>query len=144
MACPSEAWFLLYHMDGLVHITPGIHGTRKLGSWDLHRCHDPSFTLTRTTYLSIIVNPAHPCMETIFPDGCDLFQQHSALLPQSTNGLVMVWGNNEFQVLTWTSNSPRSQSNWASVGCAGSSKTPQQLSGHKDSANILVPQQSSY
>ncbi|KAK3529548.1 hypothetical protein QTP70_031966 [Hemibagrus guttatus] len=35
-------------------------------------------TLIRTTYLSNVADHVHPFMETVFPDGCGLFQQDSA------------------------------------------------------------------
>ncbi|KAK3508781.1 hypothetical protein QTP70_006023 [Hemibagrus guttatus] len=35
-------------------------------------------TLTCTTYLSIVADHVHPFMETVFPDGCGLFQQDNA------------------------------------------------------------------
>lgn len=31
-------------------------------------------TLTRTTYLSIVTDHVPPFIETVFPDGCSLFQ----------------------------------------------------------------------
>ncbi|KAK3513688.1 hypothetical protein QTP70_028775 [Hemibagrus guttatus] len=75
------------------------------------------FTLARTTYLSIAADHVHPFMETVFPDGCGLFQQDNA----------------------------KSQFNRASVRCAGQTSPihggpTSQLKGLKgSSANILVP-----
>ncbi|KAK3564655.1 hypothetical protein QTP86_024529, partial [Hemibagrus guttatus] len=76
-------------------------------------------TLTRTTYLSIVADHVHTFMETVFPDG--LFQQDNAPCTKS-------------------------QSNRASVGCAGQTSLihggpTSQLRGLvKGSAdNILVP-----
>ncbi|KAK3510356.1 hypothetical protein QTP70_004933 [Hemibagrus guttatus] len=46
-------------------------------------------------------------METVFPDGCDLFQQDNAQCHKAKT--VQEWfdeHNNEFEVLTWPPNSP--------------------------------------
>ncbi|KAK3564923.1 hypothetical protein QTP86_031044 [Hemibagrus guttatus] len=58
-------------------------------------------TLTRTTYLSIVTDHVHPLMETVFPDGCGLFQQDNA--PCHKVKMVQEWfdEHNEFEVLTW-------------------------------------------
>lgn len=59
-------------------------------------------TLTHTTYLSIVANHVHLFMEKIFPDSCGLVQQDNA--PK----MLQEWfeeRNNEFEVLTWPSNS---------------------------------------
>ena len=53
------------------------------------------FTLTHTTYLSIVEDHVHPFMEMVFPDGCGLFQQDNA--PCNKAKLVQEW----FDVLTW-------------------------------------------
>ncbi|KAK3569465.1 hypothetical protein QTP86_031433 [Hemibagrus guttatus] len=74
-------------------------------------------TFTRITYLSIVADYVHTFIETLFPDGCGLFQQDNAL----------------------------SQSNQASLGCAGQMTLihggpTSQLTGLEGSAaNILVP-----
>ncbi|KAK3519523.1 hypothetical protein QTP70_033853, partial [Hemibagrus guttatus] len=49
----------------------------------------------------------HPFMETVFPDGCGLFQQDNA--PCHKAKIIQEWfdeHNNEFDVLTWPPNSP--------------------------------------
>ncbi|KAK3570978.1 hypothetical protein QTP86_031835, partial [Hemibagrus guttatus] len=63
--------------------------------------------LTRTTYLSNVADHVHPFMETVFPDGCGLFQQDNA--PCHEAKMVQEWfdeHNNEFEVLAWPPNSP--------------------------------------
>ncbi|KAK3535325.1 hypothetical protein QTP70_007940 [Hemibagrus guttatus] len=58
-------------------------------------------TLTRSTYLSIAADHVHPFMETLFPDGCGLFQQDNA--PCHKAEMVQEWfddHNNQFEVLT--------------------------------------------
>ncbi|KAK3515693.1 hypothetical protein QTP70_028532 [Hemibagrus guttatus] len=103
-------------------------------------------TLTCTTYLSTAADHVHPFMETVFPDGCGLFQQDNA--PCHKAKMVQEWfdeHNNEFEVLTWPPNFPRSQSNRASVGCAGQTRpihggpTSQLRELKGSAANILVP-----
>ncbi|KAK3556264.1 hypothetical protein QTP70_007073 [Hemibagrus guttatus] len=64
-------------------------------------------TLTRTTYISIVADHVHPFMDTVFPECCDLFQQDNA--PYHKAKVAQEWfdeHNNEFEVLTWPSNSP--------------------------------------
>ncbi|KAK3528924.1 hypothetical protein QTP70_012853 [Hemibagrus guttatus] len=71
-------------------------------------------TLPRITYLSIVADHVHPFMETVFPDGCGLFQQDNARCHKAK--MVQEWfdkHNNEFEDF------PRSQSNRASVRCVG-------------------------
>ncbi|KAK3549192.1 hypothetical protein QTP70_034192, partial [Hemibagrus guttatus] len=75
---------------------------------------------TRTTYLSIGADHLHPFMETVFPDGCGLFQQDNVLCHKGK--MVQEWfdeHNNEFVVLTWPPDFSRSQFNRVSVGSAG-------------------------
>ena len=58
-------------------------------------------------YLSIFAEHVHPFMETVFPDGCGLFQQDNAPFHKAKK--VQEWfeeHNNEFEVLTWPPNSP--------------------------------------
>ncbi|KAK3530022.1 hypothetical protein QTP86_009926 [Hemibagrus guttatus] len=58
-------------------------------------------TVTRSTYLSIVADRVHPFMETLFPDGCGLFQQDNA--PCYKAEMVQEWfddHNNQFEVLT--------------------------------------------
>ncbi len=97
-------------------------------------------TLTRTTYLSIIADHGHPFMETVFSGGCGLFQQDN--VPCNKAKMVQEWfqeHNNEF------SKFPRTQSNWASVGCAEQTSPihggpTSQFTGPKGSAaKILEP-----
>ena len=84
--------------------------------------------------------PCTPFMETVFPDGCGLFQQDN--VPCHKAG--MVWGAQQ-QGVDLASKFPRSQSNRASVGCAGQTSPihgapTSQLTGLKGSAtNTLVP-----
>ncbi|KAK3525669.1 hypothetical protein QTP70_004315 [Hemibagrus guttatus] len=64
-------------------------------------------TLTRITYLSIVAVHVHTLMETVFPDGCGLFQQDNAQCHKAK--MVQEWfdkQNNQFEVLTWPPNSP--------------------------------------
>ena len=49
-------------------------------------------TLTCTTYLSIAADHVHSFMETVFPDGCGLFQQDNAPCKKSKNVSGMVCG----------------------------------------------------
>ncbi len=61
-------------------------------------------TLTRTTYLKIVV---HPFMATVIPDGSGLFQQDN--VPCHTAKIVQEWFEEhykELKVLTWPPNSP--------------------------------------
>ncbi|KAK3537400.1 hypothetical protein QTP70_008852 [Hemibagrus guttatus] len=63
-------------------------------------------TLTRTTYLSIVADYVYPFMETVFPDGCGLFQQDNASCHKTK--MVQEWfdeHNNEFEMSTFPSNS---------------------------------------
>ncbi|KAK3548209.1 hypothetical protein QTP70_005161 [Hemibagrus guttatus] len=55
-------------------------------------------TVTRSTYLSIAVDHVHSFMETLFPDGCGLFQQDNA--PCHKAEMV------QFEVLSPPPNSP--------------------------------------
>ena len=62
--------------------------------------------LTWTTYLSIVADHIHPFMETVFPDGCGLFQQDNA--PCHKEKIIQEWceeHNYEFEVLIWSPNS---------------------------------------
>ncbi|KAK3555028.1 hypothetical protein QTP86_005693 [Hemibagrus guttatus] len=64
-------------------------------------------TVTRSTYLSIAADHVHSFMETLFPDGCGLFQQDNA--PCHKAEMVQEWfddHNNQFEVLTPPPNSP--------------------------------------
>lgn len=67
-------------------VLPQEHMTPANLGYDV--CVD--ITLTCTTYLGIIIKPAHRRMETIFPDDCVILLQHIELLPPKRNGLVMV------------------------------------------------------
>ena len=98
VAWSDESRFLLHHVDGqvCVHHLPGEHmapgctmGRRQAGGgsvmlwamfcWEtLGPAIHVDVTLTRTTYLSIVADHVHPFMETVFPDGCGLFQQDNA------------------------------------------------------------------
>ncbi|KAK3572207.1 hypothetical protein QTP86_026064 [Hemibagrus guttatus] len=63
--------------------------------------------VTRSTYLSIVADHVHPFMETLFPDGCGLFQQDNA--PCHKAEMVQEWfddHNNQFEVLTPPPHSP--------------------------------------
>ncbi|KAK3536019.1 hypothetical protein QTP70_025289, partial [Hemibagrus guttatus] len=84
-------------------------------------------------------------METLFPDGCGLFQQDNA--PCHKAEMVQEWFddlNNQFEVLTPPPNSPDLKSNPASVGCAGQTSpihggpTSQLTRLEGSAANILV------
>ena len=78
-------------------------------------------TMTHTTYLSIVADHVHPFMETVFPDGCGLFQQDNK--PCHKAKMVQEWfeeHSNKFEVLA--SKFPRSQSNRASVGSVGQTR----------------------
>jgi len=98
VAWSDESCFLLHHVDGRVcvrrlpgeHTAPGCTmGRRQAGGgsvmlwamffWEtLGTAIHVDVTLTRTTYLSIVVDRVHPFMETVFPGGCGLFQQDNA------------------------------------------------------------------
>ncbi|KAK3509169.1 hypothetical protein QTP70_020280 [Hemibagrus guttatus] len=71
-------------------------------------------TLTCTTYLSTVADHVHSFMETVFPDGCGLFQQDNA--PCHKAKTVQEWFDEHNNL---ASKFPRFQSNRASVGCAG-------------------------
>ncbi|KAK3510151.1 hypothetical protein QTP70_026736 [Hemibagrus guttatus] len=60
----------------------------------------------RTTYLSIVTDHLHPFMETVFPDGCGLFQQNNTPCHKAKMGQEWFDEHNEFEVLTWPPNSP--------------------------------------
>ncbi|KAK3561744.1 hypothetical protein QTP86_012991 [Hemibagrus guttatus] len=117
----DESCFLLNHVDGRVcglpgeHIAPGCTmGRRRVGGgsvllwamfcWEtLGPAVHVDVTLTRSTYLSIVADHVHPFMETLFPDGCGLFQQDKKA------EMVQEWfdeHNNQFEVLTPPPNSP--------------------------------------
>ncbi|KAK3570501.1 hypothetical protein QTP86_020077, partial [Hemibagrus guttatus] len=56
-------------------------------------------TLARTTYLSNVADHVHPFMETVFPDGCGLFQQDNAQCHKAK--MVQEWfdeHDNKFEV----------------------------------------------
>ena len=64
-------------------------------------------TMTHTTYLSIVADHVHPLMETVFPDGCGLFQQDNK--PCHKAKMVQEWfeeHSNKFEVLSCPPNSP--------------------------------------
>ena len=94
-------------------------------------------TLICTTYLNIVADQVHPFMATVFPHGSELFQQDNA--PLHFSGMVWVTSQRVLGVAL-ASKFPRSQANWASVGCAGKASPTSQLTGLKGSAaNVLVP-----
>ncbi|KAK3568332.1 hypothetical protein QTP86_004231 [Hemibagrus guttatus] len=123
----DESRFPLRHVDGRVHVRllPGEHmapgctmGRRRAGGgsvllWSMF-CWETlgpavhvAVTVTRSTYLSIVADHVHPFMETLFPDGCVLFQQDNA--PCHKAEMVQEWfdeHNNQFEVLTLPPNSP--------------------------------------
>ncbi|KAK3538082.1 hypothetical protein QTP70_028642 [Hemibagrus guttatus] len=127
VAWSDELRFLLHHVDGRVHVRllPGEHmapgctmGRRQDGGgsvllWSMF-CWETlgpavhvDVILTRSTYLSIAADHVHPFMETLFPDGCGLFQQDNALCHKAE--MVQEWfddHNNQFEVLTPPPNSP--------------------------------------
>ncbi|KAK3518122.1 hypothetical protein QTP70_033217 [Hemibagrus guttatus] len=90
--------FILYHVDGQVHVlrfpgehtAPGCTMRRRQASggsvmlwamfcWEnLGSAIHVDVTLTHTTYLSNVADHVHPFMEMVFPDGCGLFQQDNA------------------------------------------------------------------
>ena len=123
VAWTDESRFLLNHMDGLMcaSLTWGKHGTRMhyekkacqrrqcdaLGNvllGNLGCCH-PCGCYFDTYHL-----PKHCCrpfMGTVFHDGCGLFQHDNALCHKAK--MVQEWfgeHNNNFEALTWLSNSP--------------------------------------
>uniref|UniRef100_A0AAY5KZE1 Tc1-like transposase DDE domain-containing protein n=1 Tax=Esox lucius TaxID=8010 RepID=A0AAY5KZE1_ESOLU len=127
MARSDESRFLLHHVEGRVrvrslsrgHMGPGCTmGSRQAsrGSvmlwamfcWEtLGPAIHVDVTLTRTTYLSIVVDHVHPFKATIFPVGIGLFKQDNE--PCHKAKMVQEWfdeHNNEFKVLTWPPNSP--------------------------------------
>ena len=99
VAQSDESYFLLHHVDGQMHVhrLPGEHmapgctmGRRQAGRggvmiwamffWEnLGPAIHVDVTLTRTIYLSIVADHVHPFIETVFLDGCDLFQQDTQL-----------------------------------------------------------------
>ncbi|KAK3560711.1 hypothetical protein QTP86_014737, partial [Hemibagrus guttatus] len=127
VAWSDESCFLLHHVDVRVrvrllpeeHMAPGCTmGRRRAGGgsvllWSMF-CWETlgpavhvDVTVTRSTYLSIVADHVHPFMETLFPDGCVLFQQDNA--PCHKAEMVQEWfdeHNNQFEVLTPPPNSP--------------------------------------
>ena len=120
VAWTDESRFLLHHMDGRVHVhhlagenmAPGCTMGRRQASggrvmlwamfcWEtLGPAIHVDATLTDNTYQSFGADHVHSFMETVFPDGCGLFQQ-------SKNW--QEWfeeHNKEFEVMTWPPNSP--------------------------------------
>ncbi|KAK3553900.1 hypothetical protein QTP70_012922 [Hemibagrus guttatus] len=90
------SWWSQYHALGNVLLG-------NLGSCHIH----VDVTLTRTTYLSIVADHVHTFMETVFPDGCGLFQRDNA--PCHKAKMLQEWfdeHNNEFEELTPPPNSP--------------------------------------
>ncbi|KAK3560338.1 hypothetical protein QTP86_006422 [Hemibagrus guttatus] len=165
-AWSDESCFLLHHVDGRVHVRllPGEHmapgctmGRRRAGGgsvllwamfcWEtLGPAVHVDVTLTRSTYLSIVADHVHPFMETLFPDGCVLFQQDNA--PCHKAEMVQEWfddHNNQFEVLTPPPNSPDLnpiQHLWDVLDkqVRSMETPPYNLQGPKGSAaNILVP-----
>ncbi|KAL1256382.1 hypothetical protein QQF64_011927, partial [Cirrhinus molitorella] len=64
-------------------------------------------TLSRTTSTTVLATFIEPFTETVLPGGCGLFQHDKA--PCHKAKMVQGWfkeHNNEFEVLTWPSNSP--------------------------------------
>ncbi|KAK3516948.1 hypothetical protein QTP70_028239, partial [Hemibagrus guttatus] len=127
VAWSDETCFLFHHMDGrvCVHRLPGEHmapgctmGRRQAGGgsvmlwamfcWEtLGPADHVDVTLTCTTYLCIVVEHVYPFMETVFPDGCGVFQQDNVACPKAK--IIQEWFdecNNQFEVLTWPPNSP--------------------------------------
>ena len=156
-------WWIMFsftsHGWSCVSLTWGTHGTRvhywKKASWRrqcdalgnvmLGSAIHVDVSLTRTTYLSIIAHHVHPFMDSVFPDGCGLFQQDN--VPCHKAKIAQDWfeeHKNEVLV-NLTSKFPRSQSNWASVRCAWQTSQIHggptfQLTGLIGSAaNFLVP-----
>ena len=107
VARSDESGFLLRQTEGCVHMrrlsrdhrAPRCTMGRRQARWrqcdalgnvllgNFGSCHQVDNTLTHTTYLSIVTNHVLPFMETVFPDGCGLFQQdyascHKAMLVQ--------------------------------------------------------------
>ncbi|KAK3525149.1 hypothetical protein QTP86_019533, partial [Hemibagrus guttatus] len=122
VAWSDESHFLLHHVDGRVRVRllPGKHmvpgctmGRRRAGRgsvmlwamfcWEiLGPAVHVDVTVTRSTDLSIAADHVHLFMETLFPDGCGLFQQDNVACHKSK--LVQEWfddHNNQFEVLTW-------------------------------------------
>ena len=115
--------------------------------WCFGQCFDgrPWAQSSMWMLLRHVADQVIPFMETVFPDGCGLFQLdkapcHKAKMVQE----CFEEHNNKFEVLPWPQNSPRSQFNWASVGSAGQTipihgSLSLQLTGLKRSAaNVLV------
>ncbi|KAK3513336.1 hypothetical protein QTP70_012369 [Hemibagrus guttatus] len=118
---------LVHHVDGrvCVRLLPGEHmppgctmGRRRAGGdsvllwsmfyWEtLGPAVHVDVNVTRSTYLSIVADHVHPFMETLFPDGCGLFQQDNA--PCHKAEMLQEWfddHNNQFEELTPPPNSP--------------------------------------
>ncbi|KAK3558608.1 hypothetical protein QTP86_021665 [Hemibagrus guttatus] len=127
VAWSDESRFLLHHVDGRMcvpllpgeHLAPGcIMGRRRAGGgsvllrsmfrWEtLGPAVHVDVTVTRSNYLNIVTDHVHPFMETLFPDGCGLFQQDNA--PCHKAEMLQEWfdeHNNRFEVLTPPPNSP--------------------------------------
>ncbi|KAK3532871.1 hypothetical protein QTP70_001156 [Hemibagrus guttatus] len=124
VAWTDESRFLLHHVV-CVRLLPGEHmapgrtmGRSRAGGgsvllWSMF-CWETlgptvhvDVTVTRSTYLSIAADHVHPFMETLFPDGCGLFQQDNA--PCHKAEMVQEGfddHNTQFEVLTWPPNSP--------------------------------------
>ncbi|KAK3533242.1 hypothetical protein QTP70_013655 [Hemibagrus guttatus] len=127
VAWSDESRFLLHHVDVqvCVRLLPGEHmapgctmGRRRAGGgsvllwsvfcWEtLGPAVHVDVTVTRSIYLSIVADHVHPFMETLFPDGCVLFQKDNASCHKAK--MVQEWfddHNNQFVVLTPPPNSP--------------------------------------
>ncbi|KAK3535233.1 hypothetical protein QTP70_005025 [Hemibagrus guttatus] len=161
----DESHFLLHHVDCQVHVRhlPGEHmapgctmGSRRASGgsvmlWSMF-CWETlgpaihvDVTLTRSTYLSIVAEHLNPFMETVFPDGCGLFQQDNA--PCHKAKMVQEWfdeHNNQFEVLTWPPNSPDlnpTQLLWDVLDkqVRSMEASPHNFTGLKGSAANMVP-----
>ena len=98
VAWSDESCSLFHCVDGRVRVRrlPGEHmaprctivGRQANGGsvmlwaifFNLGSCHPCGCYFNRTTYLNIVANPVHPFMETVFPDGCGLFQQDNGVI----------------------------------------------------------------
>lgn len=75
--------------------------------------------LTCTTYINIIINKKAAVIETLFPDGTNLFQKSNTSCHFARNGLIRIWGNMTMN-LTWCGLlSPQISVKSRYVGCDG-------------------------
>ena len=96
--CVCVAYMNTWHQDALWEEGKPAEGS--VMHWAIFCCQTlgsairVDVSLTHTTYLSIVAEHVYPFMETVFPDGCGLFQQDNVPCQKWVrNGLQMCWTN---------------------------------------------------